>query len=248
MCLRTLRQNLNFPHEPGSSAGNSGCVPAKCSASQVPLGCGERRQRQWCWLGLGTLQERAGYLLVQNPLPPSPATGAHSQSPAKRLSLHRLDPHALTVVLPWTPQPAAHTPLVYPGSLSWHSAPSLPQAHLQFLAWLLTPPPFPISHRTPRLQPHPAPAPTPYLSQESTPSPFSMLEPTNGLALPGVHRPDRRPHVPKSDTSAVLPPCPNRTPPCSCLRREPVPKADQQATSRMPAPARRGGSAGGERV
>ncbi|KAK2497882.1 hypothetical protein MC885_016558, partial [Smutsia gigantea] len=32
----------------------------------------------------------------------------------------------------------------------------------------------------------------PGLLQESLPSPFSILEPTNGLALPGVHRPGSR--------------------------------------------------------
>lgn len=107
------------------------------------------------------------------------------------LFLHRLDPHILTVLPPWIPQPAAHTPPVYPQSLSGIRYPH--SSRLTFISCLApnaTPFSYFPSHTPP--QPHPAPASTPYLQQESIPSPLPILEPTNGPALAGVRRPGSR--------------------------------------------------------
>lgn len=134
-------------------------------------------------------------------------TGAHSESPAKPLSLHSPDPHALTHC-----RPAQNIPVV-----CYSHAPCLPP--LAFLApsalaslcsssmSCLLPNAMPLSycplHSPFPPEPHRAPASTPYLWQESIPSPFSVLAPTNGLSFPGVHRPDLRLHVCKSDTSQL---------------------------------------------
>lgn len=65
-----------------------------------PFKLQEGQQRQWCRLGLASQQEGAAYLPVQSPLPPLPASGEHSKSPAKRLSLPCVAPRALTVLQP----------------------------------------------------------------------------------------------------------------------------------------------------
>lgn len=183
-------QAPNFPHEPGSNAGNPGCVPAS-ALSSVLLGCGEGQAAAVVLAGvLRTLQEGAGYLLVKSPLPPPPATGAHFQSTAKRLSLHGLDPHALTVLLPRMPQRAAHTPHLPKSASPARCALASPcSPSISCLA----PNASPFSYCPPHSSPgSPGALLHPGLLQESLPSPFSILAPTNGLALPGVHRPGSR--------------------------------------------------------
>lgn len=104
-----------------------------------PFKLQEGQQRQRCWLGLGSQQEGAAYLPVQSPLPPLPASGEHSKSPAKRLSLPCFAPRHSPSSSPEHPSlPASRPPtplscrippvsLLQPGTHQW---PCLPGVHL----------------------------------------------------------------------------------------------------------------------
>lgn len=171
----------------------------------VPLGCREGQQQQWCLLGLGTLQKGAGYLLVQRPQPPPPATEAHfkntlqSAYPPTALTrtharIHSHRPPALNAPVGYSHAPCL-PPVAFLAPRALFSPRSPSRSCLAPKATLLSycPSHSPLPSSSTSVSPGGAcPRPLPPAGVHPIPLLHPGAHQWPCLALPGVHRPGSR--------------------------------------------------------